>query len=255
MKKMLLFVAIAAISSAADARGLKMTFTAHEGQTLRMDAGLAAISGNLPNSSARILQPEGDVRKRGSFSLAVFNAGKTPFNIGPENVSITFADGSTGTVITYERLVKEEKKRQMWLAAATILGAAADSMSAANAGYTSGSASYSSTTNGRYGSTTTYGTAYYSGYDAAAARSAQDAANARTDANVASLIDYDQRALAALKVNLRTTTVDPGQSVGGAIMFEVPKPLRGSKQPLQMVIHVTTGAETHDFAATLARGD
>jgi hypothetical protein len=46
-----------------------------------------------------------------------------------------------------------------------------------------------------------------------------------------------------------------GDGVDGAIMVEVPKPLRGSKQSLQRVIHVTAGTETHDFAATLARGD
>jgi hypothetical protein len=254
MKRLMLCGAmmVATVSMPAEARKLQMSFTPHQGQTLRMDAGLHAINSELPSSSARILQPDGDVRKRGSFSLAVFNAGPAPFNIGPENVTITFADGTPGIVIGYDRLVKEEKNRQMWMAIATGLGAAANSMSAAYAGNTSGTVNYSGTTTGRYGSTTTHGTASYSGYDAGAAQAAIANADAENHQRFAALAANGQAALEALKQNLRTTTVDPGGTAGGAIMFEVPKALRGSKTPLEMVIHVATGAETHDFAVTLA---
>lgn len=252
MKKMLLCFALIVLSTPADARTLQMKFTPHEGQNLRMDAGLQAISGNLANSSARILQPDGDVGKRGSFSLAVFNAGASAFNIGPECVTITFADSTPGTVISYDRLLKEEKKRQMWLAIATGLSAASNSLSAAYAGNTNGTVNYSGTTIGRYGSTQAFGTATYSGYDAGAAQAARMAADAENSRRFADLAANGQAALDALKVNLRTTTVDPGATVGGAIMFEVPKALRKSKVPLEMVIRVSAGTEVHEFAVTLA---
>ena len=38
------------------------------------------------------------------------NYGDKPFNFGPENVTGKLADGTPFTIITYERLVHEEKR-------------------------------------------------------------------------------------------------------------------------------------------------
>ena len=108
------------------------------GQVARVEQGVAALDSQSETLSVRLIQHEGDVKKRGSIQLLVMNHGARPFNFGPENVTAKLADGTPVAIISYEQLVKEEKKRQMWAAVAAGLAAAGNSMSAANAGYVSG---------------------------------------------------------------------------------------------------------------------
>src|SRR3569623_2403775 len=76
---------------------------------------------------------------RSSLRLELFIASSSCFNVGPENVTVETAQGEAVPGISYERLVKEEKHRQMWLAIAAGLAAAGNSVAAATAGYSSGS--------------------------------------------------------------------------------------------------------------------
>src|SRR3954466_14400751 len=174
--------AVALCSSSATASKFAMQLTPGAQQTGRMESGVAAVDDTTAGSSVRLVQAEGDLKKRGSVGVVVMNHGEKPFNFGPENVTAKLADGTPVSVITYEQLVHEEKRRQTWAAVAAGLAAAGNSMSASSSGYYSGYGTYHGSTYGSFGSTpfnsSTTGTVTVSGYDYGRAQAAQSLANA-----------------------------------------------------------------------------
>ncbi len=242
------------ISSAAQAKAIYLDLSAYgEGQRSRMDAGVEAIDSAFRNSSVRVLEDENKVKKRGNFSISIFNASNYPANFGTENITIVFGAGQPVAVVTYEKLVKEEKNRQMWASIAAGLSAAGNSMAASQAGYSSGVASYSGSTYGRYGTYNTSGTATYSGYNGAAAYAAQANANAQNEAMFDRLAATSAANLQALKANLRTTTLDPGRGFGGLVTFELPPQARKLKAPVAVRIIVEFAGDRHEFTGQLVR--
>ena len=175
--------ALALYSSPVVAAKFTMQLTAGTHQSLRMESGVAAVDDSTAGSSVRLIQAEGTLKKRGAIQVLVMNQGDKPFNFGPENVTAKLADGTPVAIITYEKLVREEKRRQAWRAVAAGLAAAGNSMSAASSGYYSGTAHYSGNSFGTFGGTpynsSTFGTATYSGYNAGQAQLAQSGANAQ----------------------------------------------------------------------------
>ena len=255
----IVFAAVVAVAFATPAAAAKFIMQLSPGpeQNSRMQSGVAAVDNSSPGSSVRLIQAEGDLKKRGSIQVLVMNQGVAPFNFGPENVTATLADGTVVLIITYEQLVREEKKRQTWAAIAAGFAAAGNSMSAANSGYYSGTARYSGSTYGTFGSTpyssTTFGTATVSGYDSGRAQAAQSAANAQNQANFARMADRNASSMQALKAYMRTTTVDPQQMFGGTVMFELPKSAHKMKGDVPMSFVVTINDEQHKFEAVLKR--
>jgi hypothetical protein len=249
--------AVALLSSPALAAKFTMQLSAGPQQTSRMQSGIAAVDDTAATSSVRLVQAEDDVRKRSSIELLVMNHGDKPFNFGPENVSAKLADGTSVAIITYEQLVHEEKHREMWAAIAVGLGAAANSISAANAGYYSGTAHYSGSSFGSVGGTsysaTSYGSASVSGYNAGQAQLAQSVANAENQANFDRLVSQNAGNMQALKAYMRTTTVDPQQMFGGSVMFELPKEARDSKADVPVTFVITINGEEHKFDTVLKR--
>lgn len=222
-----------------------------------MQSDISAVDDTGASSSVRLVQAEGDLKKRGGIELLVMNHGDKPFNFGPENVTATLADGTPVTIITYEQLVHEEKKRETWRAIAVGLAAAGNSMSAANAGFYSGTATYSGSSFGSFGTTpysaTTFGTATYSGYNAGQAQLAQSAANLQNQANFDRMAEQNAANMQALKAYMRTTTVDPQQMFGGSVTFELPKQARDSRVDVPVTFVVTINGEEHKFDAVLRR--
>jgi hypothetical protein len=188
-----------AIASPAVAAKFTMQLTPSAEQVARMEAGVAAVDNSAAGSSVRLLQAEGDLKKRGSIQVLVMNHGASAFNFGPENVTAKLGDGTPVAIITYERLVKEEKRRQTWRAIAVGLAAAGNSMNAANAGYYHGTGTYSGSTFGTFGSTPynsfSSGTVMVSGYNAGQAQLAQSAAKGRSrrcDCVLGRRLQYDK---------------------------------------------------------------
>lgn len=226
---------------------------AGENQMSRMTSGVEAIDSAQQNSNVRVFEDEGKVKKRGRFAVSVFNASNVPINFGTENISIVFGDGEPVPVVTYERLLKEEKNRQMWAAIAVGLSAAGNSLAASQAGYSSGTATYSGTTYGSYGSYNSFGSVSYSGYNGSAAYAAQANANMQNQALFDRLAASNAANLQALKDNLRTTTVDPGNGFGGMVTFELPKAARKLKAPVVVRIIVDLGNDRHEFQGHLVQ--
>jgi len=218
-------------------------------QVERYEAGVRAIASSMDKSSIRFVPSETPVKKRGAIQLVVMNHDKSAFNFGPENVRAQLTDGTVVPIITYEQLRREEKKRQTWAAIAAGLGAVANSMSAANAGYYSGH-SYS---HGRVGSTSFSGSSSYSGYNSGVAYAAQANASMQNQMMFSQMSQNNAARMNALKENIRTTTVDSENLIGGAIIFEIPKSGRSSKVPVPVKFSIDAGGETHVFNVVLAR--
>jgi hypothetical protein len=248
---------VALCSTSAVASKFTMQLNPTPKQASRMQSGVAAVDDSSATSSVRLIQAEGDLKKRGSIELLVMNQGATSFTFGPENLTATLADGTPVPIVTYEQLVHEEKRRETWAAVAAGLAAAGRSMSAANSGYYSGTATYSGNTFGTFGSTpynsTTFGTATISGYDYGASQAAQSSANLQNQEMFARMTEQNASKMEALKGYMRTTTVDPQQMFGGTGMFDLPKAARGSKNDVPMTFVVTINGEEHRFDALLKR--
>jgi hypothetical protein len=250
-------VVLASIAAPAVAAKFTMVLTPLSEQTSRLEAGIAAVDDHTDGSSVRLVQAEGDLKKRGSVQLIVMNHGEQPFNFGPENVTARLADGTAVPIITYEQLAREEKKRRTWAAIAAGLAAAGNNMNASNSGYYSGTATYSGSTYGTFGSTpyrsNTTGMATVSGYDAGRAQVAQSIANQQNQATFARMADQNASKIQMLKAYMRTTTVDPQQMFGGTVMFELPKTVHQATGDVPMSFAVTINGEAHKFDVVLKR--
>lgn len=237
------------VSQPAIAAKLYVDVSPNGKQVARYEGGVRAIASSLDKSSIRFVPSELPVKKRGQIQVVVMNHDMTPFNFGPENVRAHLADGTVVPIITYDQLRREEKKRQTWAAIAAGLGAVGNAMSAANAGHYSGH-SFSS---GRVGSTSYSGRTSFSGYNAGVAHLAQANASMQNQMMFSQMSENNAARMNALKENIRTTTVDPENMVGGAIVFEIPKASRSSKAPIPVKFSVDAGGETHVFDVVLAR--
>lgn len=210
------------IACPANAAKLYIGVTPKANQVERFESGVRAIASSMDRSSIRFVPSESPVKKRGEVQLIIMNHNNQAFNFGPENVSAKLADGSTVPIIGYDQLVREEKKRQTWAAVAAGLGAVGNAMSAANAGYYRGN----SFTQGRVGSTSFSGTTTYSGYNSGVAQIAQANATTQNQLMFAQMSQNNASRMNALKDNIRTTTIDPENLIGGIVMFELPKASR-----------------------------
>jgi hypothetical protein len=219
------------------AASYKLDFTPIGEQRSRMDSGLEAIESNLEKSSVKVVEIDERVRKRGFVRLFVYNASDKSFNFGPENVRAELTDGTAVPIVGYDKLIKEEKNRQMWAAIATGLSAASNSLAAANSG----------TTYGYVGRTP------ISIYSPSSAYVAQSLVNRENDARFAALAVNGAAAMEALSVNIRTTTVDPGSSFGGGVVFELPKQARSQKIDVPIRFIMMLGSDEHIIQGVIKR--
>ena len=187
----------------------------------------------------RLIQAEGDLKKRGSIELVVLNQGSHPFNFGPENVTAMLADRTPVAIITYDQLMHEEKRRETWRGVFAALATMISGQYTENVDY-SGSSFGTVGTSSYQGFTS--GTATGSGYDPVAAA----VENRQIFDRVA---ERNAAGRHALQQNIRTTTVDPQQVFGGAVTFELPEQARNAKQDVPMTFVVTVDGEEHRFDA------
>lgn len=182
---------------------------------------------------------------RPTIVVSVQNRTDETFEISSEDVKV-FVDGVSHKVFTYEALVAEIKRRQAWAAIGAALSGAAESMNAANAGYTYNSGTYNASAYDNHGNTA-YGYGTFSGYsyNAAAAQQAQNAANAQTQANMRAIQDQAEQSLAILgSTMLKKTTVLPQAWHGGYITIgKIPN----IRQQHEIRVVVTAAGEEHEF--------
>ena len=153
------------------------SFDASDGQQSIVRDGIPALVSRKSGSVVLVRQAQRDHQAgtRPAYVIGILNTGKTPINFAFSGIQVTQDTAGAGIkqvkTWSYDDLVREEKQQQFATALIVGLGAAANSYSAANAGYYNGSAVVS----GPYGTSNVS----YSGYSPLAASIAQTNASIR----------------------------------------------------------------------------
>lgn len=261
MRKILLAVIISATLAGCTTVGY-LEPVEGEKQRIVYEDGKAVVYSKKANLVAVALPSSVESMERFRMYVQVGNGSQDSFNFSPTYVMATDAVGTPISqrlhVWTYDELVAEQKRKEMWMAVAVALSAVGNSMAASNAGYSRTYGSYSGTSSGNiYGTSySTYGNNYgfnasHSGtyssytYDGYKAYMAQEVANAKNERMMQNLMANSQAAMYELSKNiLKTNTVDPGGICGGLVAIDGP---RVHDQPTYMEIEVEAGEEIHTF--------
>lgn len=199
--------------------------------------------------------------QRGLITLAVKNGAGKPFNVGPENVQVV-ADGKALKVFSHQDITREIKAQAAAAAFAVALAGAGQAMAASmpatttTYGTTSNYGNFYGTARPAYGG---YNPVNYSGnysgwgtysgtsttYNPAATAGALAAVNANTTQQVGMINQNRAAAMQDAASMLKTTTVPPGQTYGGNIVFKLP-PAPG-KSPKTLQVTIFTPSDTHQF--------
>jgi len=226
-------------------------------QSSRFEDGIELIDNLGDNSIVRILEPRTKMPRQGGFRVYVINNSANSFNFGPENVMIVLPEGKTVGMFSFQELLKQKEKREMWQSIAVGLSAAGRNIEASQAGTTYGTSTYTSSSSGSYGTTPytqdTTGRATYSGYNSGAAIIAQSVAQDQNNKELQQMQLFQDSQRQELMQVMKTTTIDPGKSFGGIVQYKIPSLVRSSKVPIPILIKVAAGSEVHVFRATLSK--
>ncbi|MGK2285015.1 hypothetical protein [Pedomonas sp. V897] len=207
----------------ADKYSVKAQATA--GQQARMDRGVRAVQSAQESSLIRFMASNEPFEEESAFQVLVVNGGDEPFDFGTEHLSATLADGTPIRILSYEEVAKKEKKGGgFWK---TLSGLVGSGINAAAASYSSEFATF------------------------AKAKKAGDSLLGQSGA------ERPERTVNLTEL-LSTTTVDPGDSFGGTVIFELPKKAqkavnKNKKKPTEMLVKVSAGREEHVFTVLVER--
>ena len=202
-------------------------------QTMMRDGQPALVSRGksslvLFRPAARQLQANG----RPIFVVGINNLGKQPVDFVVAQVeAVQHVAGSDYEmkVVTYERLVQEEKNRQVAAAILTGVAAAGNAYSASQAGY-----GHYTTPSGRTGTF----------YSPTANAIAQNNAAAQNEAMIATTVEAGQRNMAVLEQSvIKDNTLMPGEWYGGQLHLAPPTDQSGG--PKTYTIVITVGQDRH----------
>lgn len=106
------------IGTPANAAEYVLDVSAKAEQASRFEDGREAVDDATPTSSVRVLEPRQQTPKQSGFRVYVMNNSGKPFNFGPENVIVKLQDGTNVAMLTYQDLMKQQKRREAWQAVA-----------------------------------------------------------------------------------------------------------------------------------------
>ena len=194
--------------------------------------------------------------RRGNFIVAINNGTNQEIIFSTNDVTAYFKTNDEITslkVFSYEELIAEEKKRQAWAAVGAALQGAADSINAANAGYSRTYGTYSGSTYSGGIGLYSYGTYSGSTYNYAASQAARNAAQANSAARFARLETEGQKNLSNLAAKiLKKETIFPGAWHGGIVKMELP-PVSEIQQEIELIVNIN--GEKHKFRFTQEKID
>jgi hypothetical protein len=181
--------------------------------------------------------------------------GKAPIEFRTADLKAELVSGNTKKaglrIFSYEELVGEvEDQRNTQLVIAALAGAA-NSFSAANAGYVNTTGRYSA-----YGSQggSAYGTYTATTYDPYRAQLAQQSAANQTADNFAAIEADGERSLEILADTIiKDHTIFPGEWYGGSVVLEAPPKLDDGT--IEYRLSVQVGSEAHTFKVAQAQID
>ena len=257
MKKICIALATVAILSGCTTYGYLRPLPA-ENQDAGYADGNPTITSKMTNLVQVVVPSTFEVGERMRIFVQTGNAGNETYDFDTYNVSAWNTDDkdlwTDLRVYSYDDLVAEEKSRQAWAAVAVALAGASRSMAASNAGYSYNNGTFDGSYNGNVYSG--YGSANYRGnfsgtwsgvsYNPYAAQIAQQNAQEQTTAQMQSLVESGNRAMAALgRSILKYNTVRPGSFCGGQVEIDSPKVY--SDKNTNFRIMVKAGGEEHSF--------
>lgn len=230
----LLLLAVAAAATPAFA-GFKVQLKAPEAQILRASNGIHAVDSRTERTLVRVIAPGLPVGRVGSVRVLVMNLGVQPFGFGPENVTMTLADGTVLVPLAHEKFDRSE---QIVSREARMHNATRGRINSNLSGIATGGQT------GQFGQTLS-------------ANSATAAASQRAASDLDVATDVDQARIDllmnAIQDVMRPSRVAPMEAAGGYLVFELPKEIRKARldQPLSLVVRA--GPDTHRFDALLDR--
>jgi len=252
MRPFLLALMLAAPMPAM-ASGYFLKLVSAEGQYTRIDNGLRSVDVQTPGSVVRLVETSGVDKKLIRFMVFSLNTSTAPFEIGAENVKVVLSGGPTYPMVPYDEMVRREERHEKRQRFAMALSAMGRSMSAAGAGYISGTATYNGNVYNGYGSANYVGTATYQTYDPARAQATQAIANSENAREIAAMRQQQAASMAALNFYLKTSTVDPQKVEGGPVLFDLPQEVKSAKDDYPVTIIVTVAGEEHRFGAIIRK--
>jgi hypothetical protein len=210
------------LSGSALAGGFVVNIEPGSAGIVRGHAGLHAVDARTETARVRIVAPGLEIDERGTIRVLVMNLGDEPFEFGPDDVTLTLADGSELKQVPmaeYERaydIITREQNRM-----------AAVNMQTRNSLSSIG--------------------AMPSGSDATPADSGDvSAVSQRSDAALPGSNTLD-----AMYEVLMPETVAPQAASGGYLVFEMPEQAKAATADIPLTIAVRTGDEEHRFAGLL----
>lgn len=190
--------------------------------------------------------------------VGIQNLSNTPLNFDFSDVEISETRNGDPTrpmtVVTYERLVTEEKTRQV--IGAILLGAAAgaNAYAASQAGHGTAYGTVNTTTYGRYGAYSSTSNVAVNYYDPGVNYAAQANAAAQNAQMMANASANAERNLAALENGvIKSHTLMPGEWYGGQLFFEVPTAIGETADLKTFLIRIRVGSDVHQFNVTAAQ--
>jgi hypothetical protein len=190
--------------------------------------------------------------------VGIENLSNGPLNFNLSDVEIfETKDGQPTrpmTVVTYERLVNEEKTRQV--IGALLLGAAAgaNAYAASQAGYGTAYGTVNTTSYGRYGTYNSTSNVAVSYYDPGVNYMAQSNAAAQNAAMIGEARANAEQNLAALENGvIKSHTLMPREWYGGQLFFEVPAAIGEQADLKTFLIRIRVGGDVHQFNVTASQ--
>ena len=230
------FVLAATVSLASEASAgayrIELAVPA-SGKLLHGHGGVAAADDRTGTALVRLISPGNDIHEVGTVRVLVMNLGSKPFEVGPDEVRLTLADGTVLKPVSIDRsekgrdIVERETQHAMAQNMQNLnnMSGLADQ---ASRGGTAQSMSPGPTTAGSGGLET-------------------ERHDLRGDDSLLPGVQL----LDAISQILIPLTVEPQRAWGGYYLFDMPKTVFRRKMDQPLTIDVRTGAEQHRFAATL----
>lgn len=245
MSRRIILTALAvSVAAPASAATYTLNVVPTAGQASRYDRGTTIIDSVQRSTTVRVIEVPSVDKNTVSFIIGVLNSGDRSFVFGPDNVVVREAGAKPLPLLTYEQAMEAERKKEKHEEFWAGVHAFGRKLSAASAGTTYGSGTYS----GSDGS----GTFSYSETNSAMQLAAQREA---ADMNRQDRADLEAKWAergASYDTLLRPTTVDPGAVYGGIVTFTISKELQKAKQPVQLNIEVNVAGEAHGFVGRLS---
>ena len=211
------------VSGAAMAGGHVVNLQPGSAGIVRGHAGMHAVDARTDRALVRVVAPGLEIDERGTIRVLVMNLGEDPFEFGPDDVSLTLADGTE-----LSQLAMEEYERAYSIITTEQNRAAAINMQTRNSLGSIGAMPSGS-------SATPLDVA-----DVSSVSSRPDESALPGDTTLNAIYEV-----------LMPETVAPQAASGGYLVFEMPEQAKAAASDIPLTITVRTGGEEHRFAGLL----